>query len=80
MKEQPSHTKRVRTKQFSLLMGTIGSEELSVGITHPFRSHRARRKNTTIQPTIVQSKQSTGWGHSDQDYTPLGILNSGTYV
>ena len=32
----------------------------------------------TIQPTITHSNQSTGPVQSDQDYLPLGSLDSGT--
>ena len=50
-----------------------------VGITHPFRSHKACCNGPTIQTTIPQSNQVTRWGHSDWEF-PLGILKSGTDV
>ena len=77
--EQPAHTKSAGMKQFSLPIKTIESEEFSVGIVHPFRSHVARRNYPTIQPTIAHPNQVTGWGHSDRDF-PIGSLKSGTDV
>ena len=34
----------------------------------------------TIQPTIIHSNQATRPGHNDQDYFPIGSLDSGTDV
>ena len=51
-----------------------------VGIAHPFRTHRANWHGPTIQPNITHSNQATGWGHSDWDYPPLRILDSGTDI
>ena len=66
--------------QFLLPIGTIESEELSAGITHPFRSHRVLQNNPTIKPTIFHYNQATGCGNSDQYCFPLGSLKSGTDV
>ena len=65
VKEQPSRTNIDGVKQFLLLIETVGSEEFSVLIMHPFRSHGARRNNLTIQLTIIHSNQSARWLPSD---------------
>ena len=64
--------------QVSFPTEIVGSENISVGIAHLFRTHRANRNDRTIQPTIIHSNQSSGQGHSDGDYSPLGSLDSGT--
>ena len=78
--EQTAHTNRTGMKQFLLPIKNVGSEEFSVGIAHPFGSHKACRNGPTIQTTIPQSNQVTRWGHSDWEFPPLGILKSGTDV
>ena len=67
-------------KQFLLPIVTLGSEELYVGIAHPFSSQIACWNNPTIQPTIVHSNQANGWGHSDWYYFPIMSLKNGTDV
>ena len=66
--------------QVLLLTEIWGSVKLLVGIDHPYRTHRENQNDPTMQPTIIHSNQSTVWIHSDQDYSPLGILDSGTDV
>ena len=78
--EIPSHTNSAGIKQFLLPIETVWSEEFFVGITPSFRSHGSRCNYPNIQPNIVHYNQATGWGHSDWDYLPLGILKSGTDV
>ena len=66
-------------KQFLLPIVTVGSEELSVVISHPFSSHRARWNNLTIQLTIVHYNQAIVWWHSDW-YFFIRIFKSGIDV
>ena len=51
-----------------------------VGIVNLFRNHTANQTEPTIQPTIVHYNQATVTGHSDWEYLPLRILDSGTDV
>ena len=66
--------------QVSLPTEIVGSVKFLVGIAHPFRTHTFNRNESTIQPTIIHSNQSTIPGHSDRYYSPLGILDIGTGV
>ena len=62
--------------QFLLPIETEGYEKFSVGIVYPFRTHRVTRNNLTIQSTIFQYNQATGWGKIDQYYFTLSSLKS----
>ena len=77
--EQPAHTNSTAVKKFLLTIKTLGYEEFSMGITHPFRIHGSCRNGPTIQPNTVHSNQATRWGHSDR-YSPLRSLKIGTGV
>ena len=66
--------------QVSLLTEIGGSSKFSVGIAHPFRTHRANLNDPSIQLTIVHYDQEPVLGHSDLYYFPLGSLDSGNDV
>ena len=57
-----------------------GSVKLVIGIANPFSNQTDNCNNLTIQPTTVKFDQATRLGHSDREYSPLGILDSGTDV
>ena len=57
-----------------------GSVKFLVGIAHPLINHTANWNDPTIQPTIVHPNQSNGRGNSDQNYSPIGSLDSGNDV
>ena len=46
-------------KQYLFPIETLDSEDLLVGIAHPFRIHGARQNDMAIQPAIVHSNQET---------------------
>ena len=52
----------------------------SVMISNTLRTDTENRTDTTIQPTIVHLRKSTGPGQSDRNHFPIGSLNSGIDV
>ena len=70
MIEQPS--------QISLTSEIGGYVKFSVGITHPFRTHRENHNEPTIQLTTVESNQANRRWHSDWYYSHIGSLDSCT--